>query len=209
MERSAVRSLIGAYIAMAAVLAAGAVGAEASDYGFGELTRDPNAVLGGGPFVGALSNVGVILWFCTAALAVFAGRMTAKIGTDVPPFFLETLAAYTVLLGLDDLFQLHEEVVPALTGLGFRTMLLGYVILGAIIAFVYRRGFERSDLAILLLVGVLFGVSVGSDPFLEGDSGYGKLIEDGSKLFGIVTWLVLVSQLGARRLRLWRLEQRS
>ena len=78
------------------------------DIPVGNFTRDPIAILGGHPFIGVMSNIGILFWSATAAICIFA----SKIYLDKTEFstFLFFSGLLTLLLLFDDLFQLHERI---------------------------------------------------------------------------------------------------
>jgi hypothetical protein len=148
------------------------------------LVRDP-AQLAKYPFyVGLLSNVGVLLWCACAAICLYTAVLAGQ--REVARFFLGA-GLVTAMLGLDDFFILHEEVLPAV-GVAEEAVLAAYGLV--ILAFLGRfaRLIMRTE---FLLLGLTFGF-MGGSAVLDGgifNQGLNYLLDDGLKLLGIVGWL--------------------
>ena len=94
----------------------------------------------------------------------------------------------TVLLALDDLFMLHEEVLPVRLGVPEPAVYLGYALVGAAVAVRYGRAVARTRWPWLVVSAGAFTVMVVVD-LLETSLTTGLyLLEDGAKLLGLVTW---------------------
>ena len=68
-----------------------------------DLTRDPTSALGGPPYIGFLSQLGVLLWTASASVCLFSAYVLSK-GRD--PLQLKSFLLWsgilTVFLTLDD-----------------------------------------------------------------------------------------------------------
>jgi hypothetical protein len=151
-----------------------------------DLTRDPSATTGHSPFMGTLSHVGVLFWCATVAICLFSFALlqgTGSIG-EFSAFFLFG-GLISLLLLLDDLFLLHETVFPLYLKIPEKIFFLGYglIIIGYITRF--RKLILKTDFIFLILAFALFALSIVIDLLDLRISG---LFEDGSKLFGIVSW---------------------
>jgi hypothetical protein len=162
------------------------------------LLRDSNSMAESGLFYqGALSSLGVLLWWGAAVVSAFTfvllGRAPQPSTTlqGSRAFFLY-FAVFTGILTLDDLFMLHEEALPNYLGIPEAVVYACYGILAfgfvRFIPFVFRTNF-----VLLALAFGFFAFSVLTDfgllRFLFGMSGGASLvIEDLSKLLGIVSW---------------------
>ena len=70
---------------------------------------------------GALSNIGILLWWTSTSICAFAAFLLRTATADLSrkrlgTAFLVYLSVFTGLLALDDLFMLHEEVLPVRLG---------------------------------------------------------------------------------------------
>jgi hypothetical protein len=150
---------------------------------YGDLTRDPNAIHNSPKYIGLLSQTGMIFWFGTAGILLFGASCTLQnYQRKKVFFFLINAFLLTLLLGVDDLFMLHEE-------LGHRGIREEYFyIFYAIWLFatiVFYRGIIKTTLYPLILVyGTVFGCSIVIDKLTENT----PLIEDMLKFIGILNW---------------------
>jgi hypothetical protein len=147
------------------------------------LVQEPTAVAGLPPWTGLLSTLGGVGMCCAGAVAFAAGarRRPRPIGRE--------LGALTVLLGLDDLLQLHESVVPGLTGLPEEAVLAGYPAVALLIAVRHREALRRLVTPVVAVAVLLLGASVALDvlgPALPEQA----WTEDTLKLLGFTGWAV-------------------
>ncbi|MBN1192212.1 MAG: hypothetical protein JXA36_00755 [Coriobacteriia bacterium] len=151
----------------------------------GMLTQDP--IFHRPAYTGLLSQAGILLWSAAAAiclLSAFVLRERQSWGT--PGRFLLSAGLLTLYLCLDDAFMLHDSVLP---GIGLFESFLYVVYLGLILTFLigFRKHILQTEYLVLAAALVFFGLSIvcdvwgipGVDPFL---------LEDGTKIVGIVMW---------------------
>lgn len=150
-----------------------------------DLVQEPAAAGGLPVYAGVLSTLGGVLMCSAGAVAVVVG--TAVRGCNRTAGFLVEVGALTAALGLDDLLQLHEAVVPGLTGLSEEAVFAVYVVTAAVVAARHRQ--VLGDLAAVLpVVAVgLLAVSVGLD-VLDPPLQWRAWTEDSVKLLGIAGW---------------------
>ncbi len=153
------------------------------------LTRDPAAVSGMNPFVGFLSNVGLMLWSATAAICFF-GSVQLFIRKARPRLarFLMLSGIFTLLLLFDDTFLLHENIFPKyLHLLQYQTYTVYAVITLGLFSYFYRSILSTDF--ILLIFAILF---LAAGALVEYRLPFGNIqvfIEDSFKFLGIVFWL--------------------
>lgn len=151
---------------------------------------DPLAVYDANPLTGAISNLGVTLWSATAGLSFLTASVLRDRGAgreSVAFFFWSGIV--TVALLLDDLFEVHDVIGPRWFHLPQPGFYVAYVVITAAYLWRFRQFLLRSDYLLLVLVGVLFGLSIVLD--LEDDVlPMQELFEDGAKFVGIALWLV-------------------
>ena len=159
------------------------------------LTVDPSALAGAPPYTGLLSNFGVVIWFCTAAVLLF-------VAWSQPPLRGRLLlpGLLSLVLGLDDGLMLHEELLPNLAGVHYTVMQPALYALYAALLGLSLRGIRGYLLDPVLLAAIFcLGGSVAVDMLLEShllsdrnplvlDEGLAMWLEDGLKLLGIVAW---------------------
>lgn len=183
-----------------AFLGASFIGAQAIGLPFASLARDTTAVLNGHPFVGMISNLGVLLFamatgislFCYAFLAIATSPRQAQ-------FFLAT-GLFTGMLMIDDLFLLHENIFPLMLNISESLVFLFYIVCFCLYCFTFRKHLLNRYSYFFLLAAVFFAVAMTADkiPFLRLVLAQeaGDLLEDGAKMLGIVSWAAFVFRTG-------------
>jgi hypothetical protein len=150
------------------------------------LTRDPSATTGDSPFIGALSNLGVLFWCASVAICFFSFTLLQKTG-NIGGFsaFFGFGGLISLILLLDDLLLFHETVFPLYLNIPEKLVFLSYglILLGYITRF--RKLILKTDFIFLMFAFGLFGLSIFIDLL---DLRISILFEDGTKLFGIVSW---------------------
>ncbi len=152
-------------------------------------TRDPILLLKGeNPFIGMLSNLGVLLWCVAMAIAIFTARIAERAwGRGEDSRFLFWGGSLSALLMLDDLFQLHEVVFPVYFGAPEVLVYGVYGVLAMTYFIRFRATIAGTAYTVPLLALGFFAVSVGTDflPDIPGQT----LVEDGAKFIGITLWV--------------------
>jgi hypothetical protein len=81
------------------------------DVPFGNLTRDPTAIMEAPFYTGFLSQLGIIFWAATAAISLFSATVIAPTFASEKRF-LYASGLFILMLAADDLFLLHEGLFP-------------------------------------------------------------------------------------------------
>lgn len=162
------------------------------------LTKDPLTVAEMAPaaccrvYYGAISNIGILLWCVAAAVCLFTALILwladAK-STDAGRFAPALLAAglFSGWMTLDDLFLVHENVLPAL-GIPQKLVYVIYALITmAYLAFARRLILGGRLVMFACAIGLLT-LSVGVDVVATSEGFMHVLIEDGAKLIGIAAW---------------------
>lgn len=169
-------------------------------------------------YTGILSNLGVVLWVGTSAVCLFTGFVWQSAhGDRRVSFFLKAAGLLTLCLALDDLLLLHDELLEDYLGIPELLSFALYIGLIMAFVVRFRALIYQSDYLLLLIAFGFFGVSIAVDnvqqllPMLYGTlretaglagsadagtlqqasgavSNFRYLLEDGSKLLGIVAW---------------------
>jgi hypothetical protein len=150
-------------------------------------TREPADELHAPAYLGALSNLGALIW-CMAATACLLTWLVTSRSRRSPLLWGGLLTA--LLLG-DDFFLLHDDWYPKL---GIPQRAANVVYFGLTIAYLvgFRRWLRGHAGWMLVLAFALLGGSAALDSAYRDQDA----IEDSVKLLGIVTWatfFVLVS----------------
>jgi hypothetical protein len=160
-----------------------------------ELTRDPTAIVGEPLYTGYLSQIGIFFWSASAAVCMFSATVLSRSLDNLKiKHFLLVSGMLTLVLGLDDLFLLHEVFFPYF-GIPENAILVSYA---GFVLFYLVRFFSiilKTEYILLGMALVFFGVSVTLDLFkLHSIDPY--LFEDGAKLVGILGWLAYFFRTG-------------
>lgn len=154
--------------------------------------QDPASTMGGAFYTGALSHAGVLAWWTAAVSGLLAWRATRR--HPVLRRRGNLLGAFGVLsaaLALDDLFMVHEYVAPVHFGVP-ELVILGTWAGALLLILVRYRDILLStiDSTLLLAAGLALGVMAAVDLSLP-DSPLQVVLEEGSKLLGVLLWASL------------------
>lgn len=177
---------------MAGLLVLSVLALIAANYPFksGDFTRDPAQIMGGSPFFGVLSNLGILIWSIAASVSLFAAALLKRINSrpDLFWFFLFS-GLITAFLVLDDLFILHDEVFPRYLNIPRMLVLSAYMIILVAYVGAFLRTMLNTEYFILLISFILLIASVAFDmiPRYARFRGF-YFVEDGFKFLGILLW---------------------
>jgi len=200
-----------AAIYLPALLLLGAVGLASRIWGIpeGDFTRDPLQVLHQPAYLGLTSYVGILVWCATATMGLFAAAALRNgPGAKTTQRFLLWAGILTAWVTLDDLFMLHDVVIPQVLHLREQFVFMLY----AVIAVSYARRFKeqlfRRDRALIFLTVVFAAISVVMDNghAIQVIVGHpvvpqSYLVEDGTKLLAQVSWAGYVGRRSLEALR--------
>ena len=171
----------------------GLVALQTTTHTVADFTRDVASLADLPFYTGAVSTLGLLLWSATAAVCFFTYSLL-RANPDAPlGRYIGIGGGLTMLLLLDDAYLLHEQVFPRYLGVPQSLVVVAYPVLGLLFAWTYRYVLARTHYLLFLLSVTAFAVSIGADfvmyRFLP-ETGALMLVEDGSKLVGIVGWAV-------------------
>jgi hypothetical protein len=164
-----------------------------SDRPVDHFTRDPLAVMGAPAYVGFLSNITAMTWFaaasgaCLTAIVLAPSNVTRRRGIA-----MAAGAGMLALLGIDDLFMIHEELLQRHFGVPENFTMAGYTVCVAISAVAFRDVWRTSPWLLLVPAAVFLGASVAVDVLTSG-FGWRVVVEDCLKFLGVVAacaWVV-------------------
>ena len=161
-------------------------------------TRDPIAALEGPLYVGLVSNVGILLWIATGAICLFSFWVLRDNFNDQFHFLLFS-GLFTIVLCLDDLYQVHEMVLPEYIGIPQKVVFLGYGVTTLLYLLKFKSVIQKTNYFVFLVALLMFSISVAVDQIPKSVLANPHLIEDGAKLLGIVSWFIYLTQTCRRR----------
>lgn len=156
----------------------------------GRLTGDPVALAKGLPvYSGFLSQIGILFWSAAASVCFFCAKVLwrSRIDKGLKRLLIAS-GVFTLCLALDDLFMLHETVLP-LAGIPQNVVLASYVVITIAYLFAFRRTILETNFLLLVFSLSFFAISVALDVFKPFHY-YLAFFEEGSKLVGIIAWTV-------------------
>lgn len=200
------RAALAVYGAAGVVIAGFVLLSEVSGHPLAYFTREPAAALLEDTcegmqcgYVGAFSSLGVLVWSAGAVVCFLVAWLASQARLDAPaarsPFLYAGLL--TSLLALDDLFQIHEAILPAYIPNGQLVSYVFYAVAVAVFGLCFRRFLLRTDLLLLAVPLALLAVSVCFDRFFDGI----HLVEDGAKFLGIAGWTAYFAGTGLAHLK--------
>ena len=153
-------------------------------------TKDPTAIMNAPFYIGAFSNIGIMLWSGAAVLCFFTAFSISRQRHLKEEFkFLIVSALITLMLAVDDMFLVHEEVFPYYFNLNANAVIITYINIFIIYIILFRARILQSEFIALGLAFFCLGLSTVIDLLplpIEKDT----FLEDAIKLFGVVSWFI-------------------
>lgn len=141
-----------------------------------------------GTYYGLVSNLGVMIWTGTAAICLFVAvaALAASARWHTGAFFASA-GLITLWFGIDDLFMMHEKLLPAL-GIAGPVIHSAYVLLAVGYLGTFWREIFQARATLFAVAGAMLGASLAVETFLHTGETWQILLEDGLKFAGIVFW---------------------
>jgi len=139
-------------------------------------------------YYGAVSNLGIILWIATASAMLMGGFVLLATKTHQPLAMFGLIGgAFSLWLGLDDMFLLHELVLPTL---GLPQVLVMAIYIAFAIGYfaVSWRVILQAEFWILGFGAAALAVSVAVDTVMHSLLPVLVYLEDSAKFIGIFCW---------------------
>lgn len=167
------------------------------------LMGDPAKIADSPFYLGMVTKFGILLWCATAAVCLFTSLYLKPLNLSLKhQRFLFMAGLITTILMLDDSFQLHEEVLPNYLGISEKIIYLAYAMMVALYLIKFHKIILNSRYLLFLeLAFVCFALSILLDmraiiDLVDMGLIYDRdraLLENGFKLFGIVSWFTYFS----------------
>ena len=161
-----------------------------------QLTQDPVAILNGHPFMGVLSNIGILCWSTAFSICLFCYFIYRRyhFPKKMADFFLWS-SGFTLMLVLDDLFLLHESIPGSVD-------LLVYFLIFVLYLKRFTKVLFHQDSFLFWVSILFFALSVTYDMAHDFFRlGNGIFVEDIFKFFGIFSWAAFFWQFSLRELK--------
>lgn len=181
------------WLVLGAVLAAAILAKTRLDLPWYFVMGDPATATGRPFFVGFVSNVGVVMWASIATVFLFRHHVERAIGGRAEwRRFLLWSGLFAGVLGLDDLFLLHDQVFPDYLGVSQSLVVGLYAVLCLGYLLRFSGQIARTAYPVFIAALGLLAASVALDQLQDRWEIYlpaSGFLEDAAKLLGIGTWL--------------------
>lgn len=184
-----IKMLLGMYLLVVVILIVAALLSSLIGIPIEHFFADPALTLSGHPFIGMVSHAGIFLWSAVASICLFSSAIIWKTGSAQHVLFLFFSGLVSLALMVDDLFMLHEGILPYQLNISQEFIYIGYLIPFVGYLWYFRKEIFKSEFQILGAAIFLLSLSVIGDMVLPQE-GIAYVIEDGFKIFGIATWFV-------------------
>jgi hypothetical protein len=163
------------------------------------LLRDPAAAFDFAPTAGLFSHLGVLAMAVMGAICIFAASLLTKGAQDRG--VLTRVGVLSTWLALDDLFMLHEALLPRILGIPEPVTLGIYVVLVAgLMRVIGMRVFTSAFLGFWVAAAFLV-VMLGTDMMFEVATSPSFLLEEVTKLCGFLLWAAFWIAFAGRTMR--------
>jgi hypothetical protein len=166
---------------------------------------DPANVTGWPFYLGFVSNVGALLWAAAASIFLFSFYVHRSRGGDAQwGGFLLCSGLFVGLLGLDDLFMLHDEVFPDYLSIGQSLVVASYAALASLYVARFASVIAQTAYPVFVAAMGMLAASAALDQiqdFFPTTLTGRDFCEDAAKLLGIGTWLSYAIHTSAAVLR--------
>lgn len=148
-----------------------------------DLTRDPNAISQKPKYIGFVSQVGIFFWFGAVSICVVSASLLKRLSShSLHIQFFKFFALFTFVLGVDDVFMLHDE--SAHRGINEKVIYIIYIVCFIYCLLKFWKLIFKTNFNFIFIAGFFLGLSILMDSISSSD----YIIEDSFKLIGIVFW---------------------
>jgi len=159
-------------------------------------TKDPTALMKAPFYLGFFSNIGIMIWSASSMICFFVAYRIKEVQENKSQFwFILISACISLLMSLDDLFQLHEFVFPNYFSITDNMVYLTYMNIYLLYFIRFRKLLLNSDYLVLGLAFFFLGLSTIID-LLPLPIPKDTFLEDAIKLFGVTTWFIYFFRAG-------------
>lgn len=164
-------------------------------------TQDPASIMDTPFYLGFFSYIGILFWCGSAVLCFFSSViLPSDEKSKRSKSFLLYSGLISSLLMFDDLFLMHEVVLPEYFYLPENMVYIIYVNIIIFYLLLFRDELARSEYVILVIASGMIGASQFVD-LLPMPIPEDSFLEDTVKLFGIVTWFTYYSRYSFQKLK--------
>jgi hypothetical protein len=150
---------------------------------YGDLTRDPNAISQKPKYIGFVSQIGMFFWFGVVSLCILTAILLKRlVDHSLHIQFFQFFAFFTFVLGIDDVFMLHDE--SAHRGINEKVIYIIYIVCFFYCILRFWKLIFQTNFNLIFIAGFFLGLSILMDVI----SSTNYIVEDSFKITGIVFW---------------------
>jgi len=171
-----------------------AVLASINDIDFYMLSVEPMEIFKAEPYIGLLSNVGIIVMSASSAILLYSSFVSRRQdGLNRNASFLLWVGLFTFVLLVDDLFMFHEKVLPAVFGTYLvEPMLYGLYALSALLVLYFYYDLILDTYFVVFLAALIFyGMFIKNLRVIMGDTSQHKSQDTNIPMSGNITQFML------------------
>lgn len=161
-----------------------------------EILRDPAQQTGQSSFLGFVSNIGVWLWVCSAAICLFSAALGGFGSEQKQRQLLILIGALSLALAVDDFFLIHDRYLPQ------RAVFIFYALFAITLLVRYFKNIMEIEGFGFLSAGGLLAMSIFVDLHqrkFSFDYAQVQTVEEGFKFVGAASWLYFSYRLASFR----------
>lgn len=166
--------------------------------------RDITATMVMPPYIGFVSQWGNMLWAILSGICFYNYILLNNVNTksNSKKFFFWSFLL-VLMFTVDDVFLLHEEVIYWIFNISQKYVYGFYIFLLLIYLIRFYRYIMSTGYALFIVALILFGSSIVFDYLIAiiNLSQEYIFLEDGFKLFGIISWIVYFTNTGIDELK--------
>jgi hypothetical protein len=163
--------------------------AKLTDNPIWKLVKDPSDVRSFPPYIGLLSNWGIILWTAAAAICLFSAVILKQQKASNDTFkFIAVSGGFSLVLGIDDLYLLHDGLLPKIFNISETFFYILYIFAFAAYLIYFIPQILKYEYLLFFMALFFFLISrklFVTLPFFNQFISTGDML----KYFGIVFWL--------------------
>lgn len=156
-----------------------------------QLTRDPAFTHKSHPLIGALSNLGILLWTASTTICLFCFLLIRKLNLPTVSQFFLYFGVLTFLLMIDDLFMIHDDLLTRYLNLDENYVYAFHFFITLIgIYYFYYFILNHTPYHLIIIPFILFALSILADMTAQywPSDALQVAVEDGVKFIGTAGW---------------------
>ena len=162
--------------------------------------KEPTALLKVPSYIGIISNLGVFMWSLTVGVCFFTCFVAEDVVDKSGFKFIFYSGIFSFILLVDDFFLLHESIFPRHFHIPQPVLFAVYFLYLVFLIAKFNKYILSVNYVYFIIALFLFINSLTLDflrevfIFPETIDSIGMFVEDGFKIFGILTWFIFYAK---------------